>query len=50
MPYHTTTYTVSVTSADDCLTTDSVTVLVAKIRDVFIPNAFRSNADGINDL
>lgn len=50
MPFKTTTYTVTVTSEDGCVTSDSLLVRVLKIRDVYIPNAFSPNSDGINDL
>ncbi|MEK7253667.1 MAG: hypothetical protein AAB316_02910, partial [Bacteroidota bacterium] len=40
MPYETTTFSLTVSSFDDCLTSDSITVNVLKIRPVYIPNVF----------
>lgn len=48
-PYETTVYTLTVTSADGCVRSDSLTIFVEKIRDVFVPNIFTPNFDGIND-
>jgi gliding motility-associated-like protein len=48
-PYETTVYTLTVTSADGCVRSDSLTVFVEKVRDVFVPNIFTPNQDGIND-
>lgn len=48
-PIESTEYTLTVTSKDDCQTTVDIAVRVAKERDVFIPNVFSPNADGIND-
>ncbi|WP_020539340.1 gliding motility-associated C-terminal domain-containing protein [Lewinella cohaerens] len=42
-------YLLSVTSIDDCTTSDSINVFVNKVRDVFIPNIFSPNNDGVND-
>ncbi len=48
-PVNDTQFILTVTSIDNCATSDSIFVGVNKIRDVFIPNAFSPNADGIND-
>ena len=49
LPLNTTSYVLTVTSVDDCSTTDSLTVLVEKHRDVYQPTAFSPNGDGVND-
>ncbi len=48
-PLETTTYEVMVMDTLGCSATDEITVFVDEIRDVFIPNAFSPNDDGIND-
>lgn len=49
MPLSTTVYTVAVTSEDGCTTVDSLQVSINDVRDVFVPNAFSPNNDGVND-
>ncbi|WP_205501493.1 gliding motility-associated C-terminal domain-containing protein [Rufibacter psychrotolerans] len=46
-PKETTTYTVTVTTAEGCISKDEVTVTV--LPEVFIPNVLTANKDGIND-
>jgi gliding motility-associated-like protein len=49
-PYFTTSYNVSVTSKDGCVTKDDITVKVNKNYRVFVPTAFTpGNQDGVND-
>ncbi|MBL7946884.1 MAG: gliding motility-associated C-terminal domain-containing protein [Flavobacteriales bacterium] len=46
-PEQTTTYTVSMTDANGCVTTDDVTIIIPG--SLFIPNTFTPNSDGYND-
>jgi len=48
-PFDETNYTLTVTSQDGCVDTDSITVFVDKFRQLYIPNAFSPNFDGVND-
>ncbi|MCB0520075.1 MAG: gliding motility-associated C-terminal domain-containing protein [Lewinellaceae bacterium] len=49
-PIITTTYTVSVTDENGCNDDDAVTVFVDRRKNVYVPNAFSPNGDGINDV
>ena len=43
-------YTVTLTDADGCRAEDTVLVDVAVSRDVYLPNTFTPNGDGMNDV
>ncbi|GIV31323.1 MAG: hypothetical protein KatS3mg029_0674 [Saprospiraceae bacterium] len=44
------TYSVTVTSANGCTVSDEVSIVVKKVRRIYVPNAFSPNGDGINDI
>ncbi len=48
-PFQTITYTVTANDTSGCKATDSVTVYVNKVYDLYVPNAFTPNGDGVND-
>ncbi len=49
-PFETTLYTLLVTDPNGCDASDQILLTVQKNRDVYIPNAFSPNGDGVNDI
>jgi len=49
-PLETTPYSLTVFDVNGCMGSDNVTVEVDRNRNVFIPNVFSPNGDGVNDI
>ena len=49
-PFFDVQYNLTITTEEGCVATDSMLIFVEKNRNVYIPNAFSPNNDGINDL
>jgi len=45
-----TSYDLTITSVDDCVDMESISVKVNKIRPVYFPNVFSPNKDGVNEV
>jgi gliding motility-associated-like protein len=43
-------YTLTIETEEGCIAVDSIMIFVEKNRNIYIPNAFSPNSDGINDL
>lgn len=50
MPLQTTTYYVLGVDENGCIAKDSTIIYVTKIHELYVPNAFSPNGDGINEL
>ena len=48
-PINTSQYSITLIDGNGCIATDDITVNVEKEREVFIPNVFSPNDDGLND-
>ena len=49
-PFTTTTYYVTVTNDMGCVATDSITIIVDVVPEIFFPTAFSPNGDNVNDI
>ena len=49
-PMLTTSYSIRVQNEDGCVDTDDITIIVSKERNIYIPNAFSPNLDGVNEV
>ncbi|NUO00263.1 MAG: gliding motility-associated C-terminal domain-containing protein [Saprospiraceae bacterium] len=49
-PFYSTAYTVTVTDVNGCTASDDILLYVRRERDVYIPNGFSPNGDGLNDV
>ena len=49
-PINTTTYQATAFTSSGCESTDQITIFVEKNRDIYFPNVFSPNDDGINDI
>ncbi len=49
-PVYTTLYDITITNEFGCKASDTVTVRVVPLYEMFIPNVFTPNGDGVNDL
>ena len=49
-PLNTTNYVLELIDGNGCMVSDDITITVDKSHNIFIPNAFSPNRDGINDV